>query len=106
VADCPALTAAVLGEAATVKSLALLTLLTSRITMLECCSDPEIPAIAIVLGPAGVVAEVLTVRVEVAGPLPGVREAGLKEHVVPMGNPEQENDMELLKLLVGTAVTV
>jgi hypothetical protein len=105
-AGCPALTATVPGETATVKSPALLTPLTSRMTALECASDPEVAAIAIVLGPAGVVAEVLTVRVEVAGPLPGVREAGLKEHVAPTGNPEQESDIGLSKLLVGTAVIV
>ena len=92
-----------LGKAAILKSL---TPFTSRATVLECTTDPEVPVIVTVLGPVGVAAEVLTVRIELDAPLPGVRDAGLNEQVAPVGSPEQENDMRLLKLLVGCTVTV
>jgi len=85
---------------------AILKSLTLRETVLECTRDPEVPVIVTVLLPVGVAAGVLMVRVELAAPLRGVREAGLNEQAAPLGCPEQENDMGLLKPFMGCGVTV
>src|ERR1700732_4204939 len=94
---------AALGATMTVKSLTLGA--TVRATVLECTRDSEVAVIVTVVVAVGVAAEVPMVSVELAALLPGLTDAGLNEHVAPAGNPKQENDRALLKLLVGCAVT-
>jgi hypothetical protein len=70
-----------LGEAEIEKSCAVVT--TSE-TVTICVSDPLVPVIVRFELPPGVVAEVVTVSVEL--PLP-VIEAGLNDAVAPVGKP-------------------
>src|ERR1700693_571404 len=52
---------------------------TVKLTVVECCSEPELAAIEMEVGPFGVLATVATVRVVVAEPTIGFTQAGLNE---------------------------
>lgn len=58
--------------------------LTTSVTVVECTSDPLVPVIVSVKLLAGVLSDVVTVRVEVPDP---VTEVGLKVPVAPEGSP-------------------
>lgn len=80
----PAVTVADAGVAAIEKSLVTVALTTS-VTLVACVADVPVPVIVIVYVPAGVLAAVATVSVEL---LPAVTDAGLKVAVAPVGRPE------------------
>jgi hypothetical protein len=74
---------------------------TSRIVLVECVSEPLTPVMVRVEPPAGVLAVVATVRVEVPDV---VIVAGEKEPVVPAGRPVTLKAIDPVK--PGSAVTV
>ena len=74
---------------------------TFSVTVVECTSAPEVPVIVRVLLAIGVVAAVLTVRVEVAVPPFGVGAVGENEQVAPEGRPEQDSAIALENALAG-----
>lgn len=69
-----------------------------------CVSEPEVPTSATAYVPAGVVAEVETVTVDI--PEPPCTSAGLNEHLVPLGSPVQESVTVPLNPLIGVMVVV
>lgn len=70
---------------------------TVRLTVVECCSKPELAAMEMELVPFGVLAAVVTVRVATAGPAIGFTQVGLKAQFAPTGKPEHVNETARLK---------
>jgi hypothetical protein len=85
VADPPAET--VVGESAAAAIVKLAAAFTVRLTDVLWVNDPEDPVTVTLEVPAGVVAEVAIVRVEVTGAEPGVTDGGAKEQLAPDGRP-------------------
>src|SRR5271169_7035367 len=82
------------GDAEMVKFLP--ALMTVRVTVVLCCTPPPLPVTVMGYVPVGVLLPTVIVMVELPAPGAGIV-LGLKLTVVPVGAPELERLMELLK---------
>ena len=78
---------------------------TVRLTVVECCSEPELAAMEMELVPFGVLAAVVTVKVVVAEPAIGFTQAGPNEQFAPAGKPEHVNETARSKPFSEVTVT-